>query len=185
MKLLNINMQKATRVCFSKILVHFPPNVTEWTLHNHSIKQVLSTQIVKIFWMGWKHPYETFTLAAIWFCTYTTLGLTWRKSRLQTAGISKSRCSLRCPSFAVLLYIFILCWGYDMRAAVFIYADNTFGAGSGPVSIKYISCTGNEVSLWQCSISNNSVYYDRSAVAMRCENYPTNNGKCLHVGCMR
>ncbi|KAL5510624.1 hypothetical protein EMCRGX_G006193 [Ephydatia muelleri] len=59
--------------------------------------------------------------------------------------------------------------------AVFIYADNTFGAGSGPVFIKYISCIGTEASLFQCSTYNNN-YNDRSSAALRCENYPTNQG---------
>ena len=64
------------------------------------------------------------------------------------------------------------------HAAVFIYADNTFGAGSGPVLIKYISCIGTEASLFQCSTGNNN-YNDRISAALRCENYPTNQGKCL------
>ena len=64
------------------------------------------------------------------------------------------------------------------HAAVFIYADNTFGAGSGPVLIEDISCIGTEASLFQCS-NYNSNYNDRSSAALRCENYPTNQGKCL------
>ena len=63
-----------------------------------------------------------------------------------------------------------------MCAAVFIYADNTFGAGSGPVFIEYVYCNGNEASLSQCSIYNYN-YNVRTTAAMRCENYPNNQGK--------
>ena len=64
-----------------------------------------------------------------------------------------------------------------MCAAIFIYADNTFGAGIGPVYIEYVNCNGIEASLSQCSINNNYFYNDRKTAAMRCENYPNNQGK--------
>ena len=66
---------------------------------------------------------------------------------------------------------------YGMQAAVFIYADNTFGAGSGPVLIEYISCNGNEASLSQCGVSI-SYNNDHNSAALKCENYPINKGKC-------
>ena len=65
-----------------------------------------------------------------------------------------------------------------MRAAVFIYTDNTFGAGSGPVLIEYVNCNGNEASLSQCGVSNIYNYNDHNSAALKCENYPINKGKC-------
>ena len=81
---------------------------------------------------------------------------------------------------SVITFFISVCelWLTTYDAAVFIYADNTFGAGSGPVLIEDISCIGTEASLFQCSIYNYN-YNDRSSAALRCENYPTNQGKCL------
>ena len=65
---------------------------------------------------------------------------------------------------------------YTLTAAVFIYINNTFGLGTGIVLIEYISCNGNELSIWGCTITNSN-YNDRNSAGLRCENYPINEGK--------
>ncbi|KAK8742141.1 hypothetical protein OTU49_002137, partial [Cherax quadricarinatus] len=80
-----------------------------------------------------------------------------------------------CDDFIGTEEAHVLCRMLGWERALYVYKNNTFGPGSGPVWLKVLKCRGNETNVVQCqrALWGHTNCDHTEDLGLRCSNNPT------------